>query len=233
MRVALLNPNASHHITERMLAEARGAVNGACEIVGYTNADGPPAIRSRVDNAEAIAGLLRLARAHATRDVDAVILGVSMDTALDSVRQMLEVPVVGTAEAALATAGMLGGKIGLLTVGTALTPLYAELADHYGYRARVAGIRGIAAPAAYGAKLAPEVAALMRDAVVSLCRDDGADVVVTVAAALCGYVPEVAAQAEVPVLDGIACAAVQALSLARLRPRKASYGSFALPRHDA
>lgn len=229
MRIALLNPNASQHITERMVAEAKAAAVGACEIDGYTNADGPAVIRSRVSNAAAIDGLLRLARAHDVQSADAVILGVSMDTALDAVRQMLPIPVVGTAEAALTMASMLGGKIGLLTVGSTLVPLYGELVDRYGYRQRLAGIRGIETPAAYGETLAPGVATAMREAVHALCREDGADVVVTVAAALCGYVGAVAEQTDIPLLDGIACATVQAMALARLRPRKATYGSFALP----
>lgn len=230
MRIALLNPNSSQHITDRMLAEARRATGDACEIFGLTNAAGPAVIRSRVDNAAAIDGLLKMART-LDANVEAVILGVSMDTALHALRQMLEVPVVGTTEAALATASMMGGRIGLLTVGRALTPLYGELAASYGYAGRVAGIRGIETAAPYGAGLAQEVGAMMRDAITALSRDDGADVVVTVAAALCGYVPAVAAQADVPLLDGIACAAVQAEALAKLRPRKATYGSFAAPGH--
>lgn len=229
MRIALLNPNASQHITDRMVAEARRATGDMCEIYGLTNAAGPAVIRSRVDNAAAIDGLLKLARS-LDADVEAVILGVSMDTALHALRQMLTVPVVGTTEAALATAGLLGGRIGLLTVGPALTPLYAELAASYGHAGRVAGIRGIETAAPYGAGLSPEVGAMMLDAVTTLSREDGADVVVTVAAALCGYVPAVAERADVPVLDGIACAAVQAAALARLRPCKASFGSFATPR---
>ncbi len=228
MRIALLNPNASQHITDRMVSQARLATGNACEIFGLTNATGPAVIRSRVDNAAAIDGLLKLARS-LEPDVDAVILGVSMDTALHALRQMLTIPVVGTTEAALATASLLGGSIGLLTVGPALTPLYAELATAYGHAGRVAGIRGIETTAAYGAELAPEVRTMMLDAVTALSREGGADVVVTVAAALCGYVPAVAELADVPLLDGIACAAVQAVALAQLRPRKASHGSFATP----
>lgn len=229
MRIALLNPNASQHITDRMVSQARLATGNACEIFGLTNAAGPAVIRSRVDNAMAIDGLLKLAQS-LDADVDAVILGVSMDTALHALRQMLAIPVVGTTEAALATSSLLGGRTGLLTVGPALTPLYAELAAAYGHAGRVAGIRGIETTAAYGAELAPEVRTAMLDAVMALIREDGADVVVTVAAALCGYVPAVAELADVPLLDGIACAAVQAVALAQLRPRKASYGSFATPR---
>jgi allantoin racemase len=229
MRIALLNPNASQHITDRMTAQAKLAASDACEIIGYTNPTGPAVIRSRVENAAAIDGLLTMAQIHA-RHADAVILGVSMDTALDALRQALPVPIVGTTEAALATAGMLGGRIGLLTVGPALIPLYAELVDRYGYRGRVAAIRGIETTAAYGESLVPEVVAAMDAAVHALVHEDGADVVVTVAAALCGYVPAVAERADVPVLDGIACATVQALALARLAPRKATHGSFAIPR---
>ena len=136
MKLLLINPNTTRHVTDRMLVQARLAAGARAEVMAVTAAFGPAIIGSRAENAVAAHAALELAAKHQA-GFDAVILGVSLDTALRPMREMLDIPVVGMAEAGLLTACMLGGRIGCLTLGTRLLPVYEELTQSYGLASRV------------------------------------------------------------------------------------------------
>jgi Asp/Glu/hydantoin racemase len=144
---------------------------------------------------------------------------------------MLDIPVVGMAEAALLTASMLGGKIGCLTLGAAMVPVYEELTASYGLASRVSKWRAIEVPSAFKVTDAdPEVERALIQASKQLVQQDGSDVIVLCGAVLAGYARQVATAVGVPVVDPAQAAALQALTLARMRPAKQSGGSFARPK---
>ena len=228
MKLLLINPNTTPHVTARLLAQARRAAPAGVELRAVTADFGPAIIGSRAENAIAGHAVLDLAARH-LGDADAVLLGVSLDTALRPLREMLEVPVVGMAEAALLTACQLGGRIGALTLGGRMLPLYREMSDGYGLATRVACWRALELPAAYGADLDAGVADAVRAACDRLVSEDGVDVVVLCAAVLTGYAALVAPQVAVPVIDAIDAATHQAAALVAmgLQPHRA--GSFSRP----
>ena len=230
MKILLINPNTSQHVTERMRANAQQAVGEAAIIHAFTAQSGPAIISSRSENAIALAEMLRLAATH-HEGHDVLMLGVSIDTGLQALREMLDIPVVGMAEAALLTASMLGGKIGCLTLGAAMVPVYEELTASYGLDSRVSKWRAVEVPNAFKVTDAdPEVEQALIRASKQLVQQDGSDVIVLCGAVLAGYARQVATVVGVPVVDPAQAAALQALALARIRPTKQLGGSFARPR---
>lgn len=215
-RYLLINPNASTHITERMAASARAALVSG-ESLRTATADGEPAVvRSRATLAQADRNAEAMLAAHAG-DCDAVVLGISLDGAAPALRrQRPDLPIVGMTEAALMSACLRVERVGLLTLGAALVPLYAERVAHIGLSARVAGIEAPEAPAAFAADttgVQPQTLALLADAGRRL-QATGAQAVVLAGAVLCGgYAGALAAQLGCPVYDGVACAIRQARSL--------------------
>lgn len=230
MNILMINPNTSPHVTERMRANAQQAVGDAAIIHAFTAQSGPAIISSRSENAIALAEMLRLAASH-QEGCDVLMLGVSIDTGLQALREMLDIPVVGMAEAALLTASMLGGKIGCLTLGAAMVPVYEELTASYGLASRVSKWRAIEVPSAFKVTDAdPEVERALIQASKQLVQQDGSDVIILCGAVLAGYARQVAAAVGVPVVDPAQAAALQALTLARMRPTKQRGGSFARPK---
>ena len=230
MKILLINPNTSQHVTERMRATAQQAIGDAAAIQAFTAQSGPAIISSRSENAIALAEMLRLAAAH-QEGHDVLMLGVSIDTGLQALREMLDIPVVGMAEAALLTASMLGGKIGCLTLGAAMVPVYEELTASYGLASRGSKWRAIEVPSAFKVTDAdPEVERALIQASKQLVQQDGSDVIVLCGAVLAGYARQVSTAVGVPVVDPAQAAALQALTLARMRPAKQSGGSFARPK---
>lgn len=234
MRILLVNPNTSAHITARMVASAQAVLDGTARVEGATAAFGPAVIGSRTEAAVAEHSAVDTA-VSALRGHDAVVLGVSIDSGLLALRELLDVPVTAMTESGLACAAMLGTRIGVLTLGPQMLPLYQELAHRYGMAPRVVSWRAPALPAAFvpGEGPDPGVADALVAALDDMIRCDGAEAVLLAGAVLSGYAAALAPRLPVPLVDGVAAAVLQAQALARLGAGEARHGSLAAPRGRA
>lgn len=227
MKILVVNANTSSFVTERVAAEARRSASPGTEIQAITGEFGARIIATRTENAIAAHAMVDLLATHAGA-CDAAVIAVSYDTALDAAREMLSIPVVGMTEAALLTACMLGGRIGLVTFGRRGLPMYQEVVAHYGLSGRVAAWRVIESQAAYK----PGDTSALEDEIVVAANSligDGAEVVILSGAVMAGFPDRVQSRIPVPVLDGISCGIRQAELLARLGAPKPTTGSFAPP----
>lgn len=225
MRLLVANANTTEAITRACAEAARAAAAPGTEILAATPRFGPAVISSRVENVIAGHALLDLLAEHAGR-VDACLLAVSHDTALEAARQMMPCPVVGMTEAACLTACMVGGRFGLVTFGGVDT--YRELIARHGLSSRLAGLAGVAATPPEAVEDPEGVGAKVLAAVAGLAAQ-GADSVVLAGAALAGFDRRLQASAPVALLDGMACGVRMAEMLVALRLPKPRAGSFAAP----
>jgi len=228
MKILVANPNTSAGVTERILATARAAASPATELVGITAPRGVPYIATRAEAALGGAIVLEMLAEHAG-DADAVIIAAFGDPGLGGARELLSVPVVGLAEAAMLTACMLGRKFALVTFARALAPWYRECVEYHGLTSRLAAVR--LAEGSFGSidgvqdEMAEEIVrAAERSAV-----EDEADVVVLAGAPLAGLAARIRDRVPLPLVDGVAAAVKQAETLVHLRPRKATLGTFRRP----
>ncbi|MCA0326031.1 MAG: aspartate/glutamate racemase family protein [Proteobacteria bacterium] len=230
MKILLVNPNTSEFITERMVLAARAAIGEAGWVVGVTADHGPAVVGSRAENALAAVTAMELAARHAG-GCDAVLLGISTDAGLAPLRELLDIPVVGLLEAALLTASQLGGRIGLLTLGARMVPLYQEQATGMGLGARVVGWAGVELPVAFqpsaDLRPVPDVVRAVIENGARLVTHFDLDVLVLSGAVLAGYREAVQAGLSVPVVDGIEAAAWQAVALGAQKYRGPRVGSYA------
>ena len=225
MRLLLINPNTSVHITERLAASARDVLGAGDELTPVTAGEGPAVVRNAEQLRHADASAMALAAAHAASH-DAIVLAISLDGAASPLRQRHpRMPIVGMTEAALLTACLRTERIGLLTLGASLLSLYRQRVDAVGVSRRVVAYEAPEAPAAFGAESARIDAAvleLLTDAAARL-RAAGAQSVVLAGAVLCGYAAALTSRCGLPVFDGVACAVAQVQTLLRL-PQPAADG---------
>lgn len=107
-QILVINPNSSDTIT----AQIRDAVGRGNDVQVITSAGGPPAIESDADVAAAVHPMLETARAQVA---DAVVVACFSDPGLDDLRGASAVPVFGIAESAIARAGELGERVGIIS----------------------------------------------------------------------------------------------------------------------
>lgn len=223
MKILLVNPNLTQAVTDRVLQAARAAARPGTELEAVTGRFGPQVIGSRAENALAAHGVLELVAQHAP-GCDAVVLAVSLDTALWACRELLDIPVVGMTEAGLHTAALLVPRFGLLTYGQRLVPVYRELVDGCGLLGRLAAIGAV--------DVTPEMTFSEPDRVRAAVQaeaerlvDQGAEAVLLAGAAMAAMAPELQPALPVPLLDGVACAVGLAETLATQRWMKPRRGS--------
>lgn len=228
MRLLVVNANTSEIVTEKVAAQARASASPGTEVVAVTGTFGARVIGTRTEQAIGEHSTVALVAEHAP-GCDAVVIAVSYDTGLRAARELLAVPVVGMTEAGLLTACMLGGRIGIVTFGRRVRPLYDELVAGYGLASRVAGWRTLESTAAYqrGAHdaLDDELVRTAND----LVERDGAETVLLTGAVMAGVPARLQARVPVPLVDGIDCAVRQAELLVRLHKPKPRTGSYAAP----
>lgn len=228
MRLLLLNPNTSAAITAQLAASARAAAAPGTQIIEATGAFGAALIGSRTEAAIAAHAALQAALA-APQPYDALLLAVSLDGAVDALRESLAVPVVGLTEAALIAATLVSRRAALLTLGPRLVPAYAELVAHHGLAARVPIVDAL--DLAAEAFVADPAAA--RERLIAHClrlTQQGAEAIVLAGAVFAGQAAALQPALPVPLIDGVPAAVGLAEMLVRLRLPKATVGSLAAPR---
>lgn len=228
MRLLVVNANTSDIVTEKVAAQARASASPGTEIVAVTGTFGARVIGTRAEHAIGEHSTVALVAQHAS-GCDAVVIAVSYDTGLRAARELLPMPVVGMTEAGLLTACMLGGRIGVVTFGARVLPLYRELIASYGLSARIAGWRTLDSAAAYQRGAHDELDGELVAAANELVERDGAETVLLSGAVMAGVPPRLQPQVPVPLIDGIACAVRQAELLHHLALPKPRVGSYAPP----
>ncbi len=102
MKLLLINPNTTQAMTDRLAKVARAAAGPEITVSALTATRGFPYIASRAEAQIAGALVLEMIAAH-RHDADAVIIAAFGDPGLIAARELFDLPVVGMADAAVAT----------------------------------------------------------------------------------------------------------------------------------
>ncbi|GAA3952892.1 aspartate/glutamate racemase family protein [Allohahella marinimesophila] len=228
MRILLLNGNTSESITEALFAEARRHAGGETEIVATRCERGANVVASRAAEVVAASAMLE-AVAAVDEPFDAVLVAISFDTAVQALRELLPVPVVGMTEAACHVATMVGSRFGVVLPGERNAAVYRERIVACGFEPRFAGMRVVGSSAAALYADPENALEAIRIAAQALVDEDRCDAVILAGAALVGLHRRIQADCPVPLIDGIACGVGMLESLVRLKLPKPRAGSYAAP----
>ncbi|WP_313379816.1 aspartate/glutamate racemase family protein [Achromobacter insolitus] len=216
-RLLVVNGNTTSELTSSLASQAEAFYGGSVQIHAVTAGFGPAYIASRAEAAIA---------AHAVLDVvekavetpagfDACLLACFGEPGIGAVRERLDVPVVGMAEASIMSAMQRGDRYAIVTVGQRWPGMLREQIRQLGLEARCAAILALPGNALdYVSRSAESALHVSRalDAAVA----QGADVVIVAGAALAGYLPSLPRLPAVPIIDSYRAALAQVLALASL-----------------
>ena len=173
-------------------------------------------IRTHLDEAVATHAALDLAARHAN-SVDAVLVAASFDPALQAIRELLGVPVLGISGAAISLARLIGRRIGYVSAGAISTPLYRDRLARYDFDCDRADWQVVETPSAYAAGDKTSVETIVSDAVARLAAN-GADVAVLVGAVYAGLARRLGPACPIPLVDGGLAGALMIEALVRTGP---------------
>lgn len=228
MKILVANPNTSAGVTDRLVASGRLVASPGTELLPMTAPRGVPYIATRAE--AAIGGAVMLEMLAEKRGTfDAAICAAFGDPGLGGARELFDFPVVGMAEAAMLAACMLGRSFGIVSFSRSLEPWFAEIVAWHGLSGRCAAISTLDEAFRSIDDVQEEKEQVLIDLANRTVADRGADVVILAGAPLAGLANKIADRVPVPLVDGIQAAVMMAEGLVRLKPRKATAGTYRRP----
>lgn len=232
MRLLVINPNISESVSDLIGAEARRAASPGTEITMLTAPFGVAYIETRFEALIGAYAAANLVAEHA-HGHDAVIVAAFGDPGVPGIREVLDIPVVGISEAALASASLLGSRFSIVAISRRITAWYRETVAQAGLLGRLASIRSLDRPLRDIGAVQSDHAARLRELCAAVVEEDGADAIILGGAPLAGLARSIAGEIPVPVVDGVSSAVKHAETLVDLKPGAARAGSFAPPPRKA
>ena len=218
-RILVINPNSNQGVTaeiDRALDPLR--TNDAPRIECVTLKDGPYGIESQRDSDVAADCVARTIEA-SDDDVSAFVIACYSDPGLGAARELTRKPVFGIAETGLATAIMLGGRIGVISILPQAVDRHWAYARSLCLQDRIVGDIPVNLTVA---ELADEgsVGPKMREVGRRLCDECNANVILLGCAGMARYRPELEEDLGIPVIDP-----TQAATAAGILSLRLGYGN--------
>jgi len=200
LNILIINPNTSESVRKDIEIAASKAVSEETNIEVISAPFGPTAIQSYADEAVAqIAVLEELLKRKGT--YDAAVIACAADPGLQAAKELLDVPVVGIAEAAYHSACLLGYRFSAIgTGGPEEISLTWETIGKYNLETRCASVETLGI-GVLGVK--EDTIDLLEKTVRKAVDEDGANVVCFGCAALAGLGEELSKRVGIPVVDGV------------------------------
>ncbi len=220
-RISVIIPNTS----KEFLAHHRKELSEEFPDVEVTCLDkGPDSVESFIDEVDAGLQLAKLVKEAEKKGFDAVVVSCFTNPALNALREIVSIPVVGAGEAALYVAASLGDKIGILSVLRETNPVVRHMVKGLGLEGRVVTIRDVGIPV-LGLSHGGQVEDKIFEACLKAINDDGAEVLVLGCTGMVGLSNRLQERLrekgyEVPVVDPIRAAIYYAKLLVRLGLRQ-------------
>ncbi|AHH99880.1 aspartate/glutamate racemase family protein [Kutzneria albida] len=225
MRITVINPNTSQHMTDLIGQSARGVALPGTVIDAVCPDMGPASIESHYDEALSVPGLLARIESAERAGAEGHVIACFGDPGLDAARELATGPVVGIAEAAMRVATSLGRSFSVVTTLRRTCGRAWDLAERYGVRGFCAGVHACEVPVLDVDGCPELIAATCR----SVLERDGSDVLVLGCAGMTSLCAKLSAELGVPVVDGVRSATLLVQSLVLMGLRTGKHGEFAAP----
>lgn len=230
MRIRIINPTITREWEEATYQAYQGAADPTTELSVVSLDWGTASIECYRDHALVVPEILNKALIAERDGMDAIIVDCMGDPGVAAARELVRIPVVGSAEASLHLAAMLGHRFSVLTVLASRIPMMEDQVASYGLTEQLASVRAFEIPVL---ELERDPQATF-DKVVAVAeqavRQDGAQVIVPGCTGLAGLAPRIQAAlaergCEVPVLDppSVAIKTAEMLVLLGLSHSKHTY----------
>lgn len=216
MKLAVINPNSTRSMTDKIAAAARLAAPLAT-IDGRTCAGSPASIQGPADGAAALPHLLAEVQAAHAAGADACIIACFDDTGLAQARGLVPIPVVGIGEAAFHAAMMLGHHYSVVTTLSVSVPIIVDNIKAYGLGSHCLNVRASEVPVLDLEKPGSDARAKISAEIALALVQDHATAIVLGCAGMADLAAALSAEHGIPVIDGVAAACGFAQTLVHLQ----------------
>jgi len=139
---------------------------------------GPASIETHRDEALAVPGVLLKVQEAAREGMEAVVIDCMGDPGLEAARELVSIPVIGPAQAAMHLAAALAHRFSIITVLEQTIPIVEEQVVCYGLAGKLASVRAVNIPVLEIQEDKERVAAALVEEGLRAVREDGAHIII-------------------------------------------------------
>ncbi|MCH9704504.1 MAG: aspartate/glutamate racemase family protein [Proteobacteria bacterium] len=230
MKIALLNPNSTASMTDkvRVVAEQYAAVG--TEIIVANPSDTPVSIEGHYDEAMSLPGLLTEVQKADAAGADGIVIACFDDPGLPACREISPAPVVGLCESAMQFATVLATSFSVVTTLPRSVPIIEECARRYGMEHRCRKVRAANIPVL---DLEHDAAAAVEKIKAEINRaiaEDRCEAVILGCAGMADLTRMLTKECGIPVIDGVVCALKLCEAIVGAGLKTSKINGYATPR---
>jgi allantoin racemase len=205
MRILVINPNSNPQMTRNIDRMAKSVAGPDTEVLTISPPLAPASIESHAEDAVAAYRLLEAALG-LKGSYDGLVTACYYDPGIEALREVLDVPVIGIAEASTHMASLLAPKFSIVTVLRRGVHHVESVVAKIGLESRCASVRGVDLGVLdLDEDLGRSLELIAAEAQAAI-EEDGAEAIALGCAGMGPLDKQLQAVLGVPVLDGVACA---------------------------
>lgn len=205
MKILVANPNSSEIVTGVIMKSAmRKIKNPMTELISLTNPKGTKNIDCGFADYQSVWSFVRaiLAKTEAEK-IDAVVLAGFGNVGVFALKEALSIPVLSISETTQTLACLMGHKYTVLTMLKQFIPYQEDLVRLYRLQDKCASVRAINVNVEKCVTEREETLRQLKEEILKIVEEDGAEVVMLGCAGLCGYDEALQELVGLPVLDPV------------------------------
>lgn len=229
IKILVINPNTTASMTSKIHEAASAVIHPHSTIKTVNPPSGPVSIEGHYDEAYSVPGLLQEVKKGEQQGFQAYVLACFDDTGLGAARELAKGPVIGTGEASMHVASMLGTGFSIITTLPRSVPILEDNAERYGFGRRCRKVRSAVVPVLALEEPGSDARTKIKVEAERALAEDGSDCIVLGCAGMADLVRWLSDELGVPVVDGVAAAVKLAESLVVLGLQTSKTGAYAYP----
>lgn len=226
MKLHLINPNTTAHMTRQMQTTAQQVASPGTIVTGLTAPHGPASIECHYDEAMSIVGIADAVRTAIDDQSDGMILGCFGDPHIWAIRELSPVPVIGIAQAAFIAASLVSTRFAVVTSLQRTVIQCEHLLQLYGYDRICQSVSAVDLPVL---ELDDDFAVQQIIVKARQAIDNGAGAIVLGCGGMAHLRQQIEQAIETPVIDGVQSATRQLEALVGLGLLTSKTGDLAFP----
>lgn len=230
MRIKLINPNSSTHMSQAIEEGARAICLPDTEIVVTTSRMGPVNIECKYDEGLAVPGILQeIEDGERENGFDGYIIACFDDPGLYATREITKKPVIGIAETAIATARFLAPSFSVVSVLNRSIYMNRDLVARLGAQSFCRSIRSTGMSISQFEQDPDAGIKALKTQSQRAVLEDGAESIVLGCAGFVQFAKELQNELSVPVVEGVQPAIKCIESLIHLNYHTSKINSYCIP----
>ncbi len=222
MKILVINPVGTNRWDEKDKKICKEFASPDTQIDVISLPKGPLSVETPESEAQVIPLVIETALKY-HKEYDAIVVNCFLDPAVDLLKGIVKIPVVGPCEASLALASMIGKKIGVVTVSNKAIWMVEDRIEELAFKDKVIYVSGIP----LGVLDLDEDIRQTKTLVIKEAENaikNGTEVIVLGCTGLAGLAKEIQDTVNIPVIDPTGASIKMAESLVKLNLYNARYG---------